>query len=87
MYRNHSLAFVAGLAGGVAAGLAFAQQRRPSLRRAVKQASREGIAEIRHLADSATDAVEKSRSAFLRQQDALRTAFEAGRKSYLKAAR
>jgi hypothetical protein len=87
MYRNHSLAFVAGLAGGVAAGLALSQRRQPSLRRVMRQASREGIADIRHLAASATDAEEKTRTAFLRRQDALRSAFEAGRKSYLKAAR
>jgi hypothetical protein len=84
MNKDNSLAFfAAGILGGVALGMAFGPRSPKTLRQRVidksREGIREGIDELSELADTAS-------AAFVRQQDAVRKAFEAGRKSYLKNA-
>jgi hypothetical protein len=77
--KDNSLVFAAGLVGGMALGLAVASRRRQNWRRYLKDRSREGIEGLRDLADTGS-------AALTRQQKALRNAFEAGRRSYMKTA-
>lgn len=79
MMKENSLVFAAGLVGGVALGLAVASRRRQNWRRYLRDRSREGVEGLRDLADTGG-------AALTRQQKALRKAFEAGRRSYVKAA-
>lgn len=80
MKRDVSFAFfAAGVMGGVALGVAAGRRRQPTLRRFITDKSKEGVDEFINLADKACIAL-------ARQQEAVRKAVVAARKTYLKTA-
>lgn len=78
--------FFLGLGIGVAAGILFAPKSGEETRGLLKEKAGEGrdylVRRSTELRDSATDVVERSREAVLRQKEQLAAAVEAGKKAY-----
>ena len=81
--------FFLGLGLGVAVGLLFAPKSGPETRELLRSKADEGKDYIRRrgleLRDTATDAIERGKSAVSRQRDHLSAAVEAGKQAYREA--
>ena len=81
--------FFLGLGLGVAAGLLFAPKTGTETRELLLSKADEGKEYLKRrsteLVDTATDAIEKSKSAVTRQRDHLNAAVEAGKQAYREA--
>ena len=81
--------FFLGLGLGVAVGLLFAPKSGPETRELLRSKADEGKEYLRRrsneLKDSATDAIERGKSAVSRQRDNLAAAVDAGRQAYRDA--
>jgi len=86
---NNFSYFFLGLGLGVAVGLLFAPKSGPETRELLRSKADEGKEYLRRrsteLRDSATDAIERGKSAVSRQRDNLSAAVEAGRQAYRDA--
>ena len=83
--------FFLGLGLGVAVGLLFAPKTGTETRELIRSKADEGKEYLKRrtvdLRDSATDAIEKGRSAVSKQRDNLSAAVEAGKQAYREAVR
>jgi gas vesicle protein len=83
--------FFLGLGLGVAVGLLFAPKTGAETRELIRSKADEGKEFIKRrsidLKDSATDAIDKGRSAVTKQRDNLAAAVEAGKQAYRDAVR
>lgn len=81
--------FFLGLGLGVAVGLLFAPKAGPETRELLKSKADEGKEYLRRrsleLRDTASEAIEKGKSAVTRQRDHLSAAVEAGKQAYREA--
>jgi len=83
--------FFLGLGLGVAVGLLFAPKTGTETRELIRSKADEGKEYLKRrtvdLKDSASDAIEKGRSAVAKQRDNLSAAVEAGKQAYREAVR
>ncbi len=83
--------FFLGLGLGVAVGLLFAPKSGTETRELIRSKADEGKEYLKRrsadIRESATDAIEKGRSAMSRQRDNLSAAVEAGKQAYRDAVR
>jgi hypothetical protein len=86
MKRDESLGLAAGFAGGLLIGIAVMSRRKPSLRTMLAHEADRSLSDLTDLATSAARMASRCTAAIVRQQDAIRSAFQSGRKAYLKHA-